>query len=152
MSLMTMKKLLTTITLLCFSVVGNAQDDNYDISELTLKNFQQVIPDNASISAYERMERERMDVNGTLYGTVENLSNERLFSCMMLFANSTYCQCLADKLPVFLSFTEFVILTTTTGLELADYFNESGENRQMFNRVREVREECINEKRIQEEQ
>ena len=98
------------------------------------------------------MERERMDVNGTLYGTVQNLKNERLFSCMMLFANSTYCQCLADKLPVYLSFTEFVVLTTTTGLELADYFNESGENRQMFNRVREVREECINEKRIQEEQ
>ena len=77
-----MNKLLTTITLICFSVAVAAQNDDQNnsgpsIQDLTLPEA--VIPDNASISEYERMERERMDVSGTLFGTVQNLSNEKFF-------------------------------------------------------------------------
>ena len=145
-----MKKALLTTTLLFFSAFVFSQNDDTDDQtrfERIIDNLAEsrAIADNASIGDYERMERERFNTDATLYGETLNTGNEKLFSCMMLFAEYSYCQCLADKLPMLVSFIDFAGLITNTGREL-DLLNQPAEFRQLFNIVREVREECITAK------
>lgn len=95
-----------------------------------------------TIKDLEKKELEQLNVEGTLWGEVQNAGNKIRFSCLKAFPDESYCNCLGEKLPLSLTFPQFVAVVSTTKRDLG-YATLTSDGMKLIDIARSVRETCV---------
>ena len=72
----------------------------------------------------------------------ENISNEKYYKCLKAFGNNEYCKCLADNLPIRVTFENYILIVTSNRDELG-YKDLKDEDKKMVNITYKTRNTCV---------
>jgi hypothetical protein len=76
----------------------------------------------------------------------DNLGKAKKRACLTAVANEALCSCLSDKLPLKISFSDYVSIVTVTKEELG-YDKLSPDDKKIVDLTRGTRDQCISSKR-----
>lgn len=73
---------------------------------------------------------------------VDNLGKAKKRACLTAVANEALCSCLSEKLPLKISFSDYVAIVTVTKEELG-YEKLSPDDKKIVDLTRGTRDQCI---------
>lgn len=91
-------------------------------------------------------QREALErASGTLAefeGRLDSMSRSRKLACLKAFGLDSFCSCIADKLPVLLSFSDYVAIVVHSKAE-NNYDKLNSDFRLAYDTVPAVRDQCV---------
>lgn len=72
----------------------------------------------------------------------DSITRQKYYDCLMAFGDQIFCQCIADNLPVSVSFELYVRIVKTSKDELG-YSELDQENKSIVDVTLNVREKCV---------
>jgi hypothetical protein len=77
-----------------------------------------------------------------LTAQMDEMTRTRELDCLKAFGRKPFCHCINEKLPVVLSFSEYVSITTRSK-EANGYEKLSPDLREAYDRVTSIRNHCV---------
>lgn len=122
--------LLFTSSTVCFSQEPNMTTKKPTLKEIeTKQDFQEI---RRSLNELER--------------AGDNLIQNKKFNCLKAFGNADFCNCLVEKLPIGLSFRDYIMIITSTKEEIG-YDKLSKDDRDMVDMAVSARDLCVQKRK-----
>ncbi len=125
------KRIITIIILVTFICVTSSIFAADIEKEEKIREGQKIIRD------LEELERKSIPF-------LKDLVEDTTFSCIASFGHRPFCACLAENLPISMSFNEYVYLTSTPKSELLK-LDIPEDKRWRIDKVRTIRDKCVSE-------
>jgi hypothetical protein len=90
----------------------------------------------------ERLQKFKDSANALL-NQVDVMTASKKNQCMKAFGNTEFCECIAEKSPVAITFVGYVSIVAGTKEDLK-YDQLSPDDKKLFDATRAARDECVN--------
>jgi len=90
------------------------------------------------------LELEEFLLDGTLWERIERAARQKSIQCMRAFPHEQFCRCLASKIPMVLTITQYTAIVTSSREQIG-YEGMSGEEKRAIDVTMRAREECAAE-------
>ena len=114
------------IVFLIFPLVSFAQDKQMPVDKID------------EIQKLERL----MNKLDQVENLAENISKEKYYKCVKAFGNNEYCKCLAEDLPIRVTFEKYILIITSNRDELG-YKDLKDEDKKMVDITYKTRNTCV---------